>query len=250
MTSLNHYLWVGLDNENTTLDSIRCSSRLLALAILTATAMHMPNRATIYDICYQEFKQLVAKSVLSNDNTLEDVRALCIAAFWLPDLSWKLSGLAVRLATELELHTAFFKEPETKETHARARMWYMLYVCDHHFAIAYGRPPMVQTGLQIQQHERFLESPYADTVDFRLLSQVALFAMFMKMRETLCENASKLTVAEMATMVREYNIKLDQWRLLWEPRQGRLNFFASKGYENSHDAYLKITNSCPLDSVQ
>jgi hypothetical protein len=50
----------------------------------------------------------------------------------------------------------------------------MLYVCDHHFSIAYGRPPMIAESVQIREHERFLQLPFANALDYRILSQVHL----------------------------------------------------------------------------
>lgn len=230
MNSLNHYLWVGLDNESSSLESVRRSSQILTLSIMTATSMHMPNKTATYDLCYAEFLSLVSKSLFNHNHTLEDVRGLCIAAFWLSDISWKLSGHAIRIATELELHKAFVKAPESKEFHERARMWYMLYVCDHHFSIAYGRPPMIQECQQIRDHEKFLQFPYADTVDFRMLSQVALFSMFSKIYDVLGGGRDGQSAAEMMTLTREYNIKLDQWRLLWQARQRTFNALLSYAY--------------------
>jgi Fungal specific transcription factor domain len=82
--------------------------------------------------------------MLDRHHTLDGVRGLCIGAFWISDLSWKLSGHAVRIATELNLHRSFSKALKGEPGHVEAaRLWYLLYVCDHHFSIAYGRPPVI-----------------------------------------------------------------------------------------------------------
>lgn len=75
-------------------------------------------------------------------------------------VSWKLSGHTIRIATELNIHQPFSRAMEGDREHfLRARLWYMLYVCDKHFSIAYGRPPMIAESLQIRDHELFLQSP-------------------------------------------------------------------------------------------
>ncbi|KAG8419424.1 hypothetical protein J3458_004291 [Metarhizium acridum] len=120
----------------------KASSSLLTAAILAVTALHAQDDGTSFDVCYPIFLELVSQAMFDRYHSLDDVRGLCIGAFYLSDLSWKLSGLAVRIATELNLHQfcamAIGDRPEYVE---EARLWYLLYVCDHHFSIAYGRPP-------------------------------------------------------------------------------------------------------------
>ena len=67
--------------------------------------------------------------MLNRHHSLDDLRALCIGAFWLSDVSWKLSGYAVRIATERNLHQCYRKaiqgSPEHRE---QTQLWYILYV--------------------------------------------------------------------------------------------------------------------------
>lgn len=143
--SLNHYLWVGLEQLHSSLASVRRSSQLLTATILTVTALHIPSSAKTFDDCYNEFLNLISSSMFSKYHSVDDVRGLCIAAFWLSDgtsstprlddlltnpgeVSWKLSGHAIRIATELNIHQSFFKALEGDHEHfLRARLWYMLY---------------------------------------------------------------------------------------------------------------------------
>ena len=106
----------------------------LCAAILTVTALHMPNKEGAFKKCYAVFSDIASGSMLSHDHSLDDLRALCIGAFWLADVSWMLSGYAVRIATELNLHQCCRKavqgSPEHKE---QARLWYILYVYQFFF---------------------------------------------------------------------------------------------------------------------
>jgi hypothetical protein len=63
----------------------------------------------------------------------------------------------------------------------------MLYVCDHHFSIAYGRPPMVSESIQIREHELFLASPLSDILDARILSQVSLMQILTRVYDRFSE---------------------------------------------------------------
>ncbi|KAJ6130867.1 hypothetical protein N7512_003647 [Penicillium capsulatum] len=185
--SLNHYLWVGLEQLHSSLASVRRSSQLLTATILTVTALHIPSSAKIFDDCYNEFLNLISSSMFSKYHSVDDVRGLCIAAFWLSDGT---------------------------------------YVCDHHFSIAYGRPPMISESLQIREHETFLELPLADALDFRILSQVNLFQILTRVHDCFAErrlphqDTSRALLSERNfPQMRSFNLEIDQWRILWHSRQ-------------------------------
>lgn len=114
-------------------------------------------------------------------HTLDDIRGLCIAAYWEPHLSWKLSGLSIRMATELNLHHAFyeaFNEPEItsearKECLEKARLWYLLYILDHQSSVTYGRPPVMSDELRpIKDYEILMASEHCEPGDQGLLAEV------------------------------------------------------------------------------
>ncbi|BAE63319.1 unnamed protein product [Aspergillus oryzae RIB40] len=90
---LNRYLWDGIALVHKDLTSVRNSSSMLSAAILAVTALHMPQKERLFDTCYTEFAKLASESMLDRHHTLDDLRALCIGAFWLADVSWKLSGI-------------------------------------------------------------------------------------------------------------------------------------------------------------
>lgn len=247
--SLNHYLWVGLEQTHPSFYSVRKSSELLTATILAVTALHIPTSAETFDKCYKEFLGLISSSMFSRYHSIDDVRGLCVAAFWLSDVSWKLSGHAIRIATELNIHQSFAKALEGDREHfQRARLWYMLYVCDHHFSIAYGRPPMIAESIQIREHELFLSSPFADAIDARILSQVALMQILTRVYERFAERrlpdkhtirSGGASTADGATAhdasasmlseedfvdVRNFNLEIEQWRMCWYSRQRANNF--------------------------
>lgn len=191
--------------------------------------------------------------MFSRYHSIDDVRGLCIAAFWLSDVSWKLSGHAIRIATELNIHQSFSKALQgDKEHFLRARLWYMLYLCDRHFSIAYGRPPMVSDSIQIREHELFLASPLAGVLDARILSQVSLMQILTRVYDRFSErrlpdvnyvrnvggNGSQISypLGHSSTakndevgsvMLSEadleglgsFNLEIDQWRMRWYMRQ-------------------------------
>lgn len=214
--SLNHYLWGGIALVHGDLMSVRRSSTLLTAAIMTVTALHIPGMEHVFDVCYAEFVSLVCATMLDRYHNLDGIRALAMGAFWLSDLSWKLSGHAVRIATELNLHQSYSKVMKGDRSHFEsARLWYILYVCDHHFSIAYGRPPVISEDFSIVHHEKFLQLPCIDQRDLRVHSQVSMFSILTDMYHHF--GADDVQLDDNALIhVRQFNRRLDAWRQHWE----------------------------------
>ncbi|KAH7363480.1 hypothetical protein B0T11DRAFT_329451 [Plectosphaerella cucumerina] len=217
--TLNAYLWGGIALTHDTLASARESSPLLAAAVLAVTALHAEDGGHAFDACYPIFLELAGQSMFQRYHTLDDVRGLCIGAFWLSDVSWKLSGLAVRIATELNLHRSAARAlRDGAQDVDEARLWYLLYVCDHHFSIAYGRPPVIPEDATIARHEAFLQLPGTGQADMRLHSQVAIFVILSRVYHTFGPDRSRLVANDEFESIRRYDADLFAWKRTWEPR--------------------------------
>ncbi|TKW53479.1 Transcriptional activator of proteases prtT [Colletotrichum tanaceti] len=219
--TLNAYLWGGIALVHDNLTATRMSSPLLTAAILAVTALHEQDEGRAFDICYPTFLELAGQTMFDRYHSLDDVRGLCIGAFWLSDISWKVSGLAVRIATELNLHQfcakALNKGPQHVE---KARLWYLLYVCDHHFSIAYGRPPVINEDATITHHEAFLTLPGITQADHRLHSQVAVFIILSRVFHTFGPDTSRQVARDEFEALKRYDADLGRWKLQWETRLG------------------------------
>lgn len=219
------YLWGSIPLVHHSLTATRASSPLLTAAILAVGALHVPGKEDVFDVCYSEFLHIVSSSMFDRYHSLDDVRGLCIGAFWLSDVSWKLSGHAVRIATELNLHQSFSKALRGDEEQIeRARLWYLLYVCDHHFSIAYGRPPVIDQDTSITCHELFLQLPGITNADTRLHSQVGVFLILSKIFMTFGPDSSKELSHQDFRAIAQFNADLNTWKVTWEPRLGKSVF--------------------------
>lgn len=219
--TMNQLLWGGIILVHRDLTSVRRASTLLSAAVLTVAALHIPNRTDTLNRCYNEYVSLVSSMALTRAHTLDDIRGLCVGAFWLSELSWKLSGHAVRIATEMGLHQSYQRLTRgNTDQYERAQLWYLLYVCDHHFSIAYGRPPVIHEDVAIRNYETFLEFPSVVPGDIRLLAQVALFMILTEAYRTFGSDTEQALTEEDFGQLRVYNVAVDQWRLLWQPRSG------------------------------
>ncbi|KAK1763677.1 hypothetical protein QBC33DRAFT_548927 [Phialemonium atrogriseum] len=217
----NHHqlLWGGVLFPYRTLDAVRRASALLSTAVLTVAALHTPDRAEVLQLCYDSFVTLVSNSFLSRRHNIDDIRALCLAAFFLPNLSWRLSGQAVRMAAEMNIHQSFQKLVNGDVSHReRVRLWYALYICDRHFSIAYGRPSAMHGDAAIFGVEKFIQSPSAEAGDIRLSAQVALFKILTEAYLEYGSDQNQALSEQDLERLRTFNIAIEQWRLLWQPR--------------------------------
>lgn len=86
---LDHYVY-GILADHDSILSIRAGSALLTAAVCAVAALHAADPS--YTVCYDEFVKDFAVQSTSRNHTLDDVRGLCIGAFWLSDMSWTLAG--------------------------------------------------------------------------------------------------------------------------------------------------------------
>ena len=97
---LDHYLYRIL-GSSVTLDGIRFSSPTLLCAICAVAALHSVELGSLYEPCYQRFANLAANLALAENANMNDIRGLCIGAFWLHRLSWNLASLGMALKTSV-----------------------------------------------------------------------------------------------------------------------------------------------------
>ena len=216
---INPLLWAGTLCPHRTTEEARSSSTLLVAAVLTVSALHSFGRAESLHATYENFVSLVSSSCLSRAHSLDDIRGLLIGAFYITNLSWRLCGQAVRIATEMNLHQAFqhfVQDPAN--SHEQVRLWYVLYVNDHQFSIAYGRPPIMHYDMAVRSIERFLAAPQATDGDIRLAAQVTLFRTLAEAYFLYGSDPDQELREEDFEKLRSLSISVDQWRLTWQTR--------------------------------
>ncbi|KAF1834146.1 fungal-specific transcription factor-like protein [Decorospora gaudefroyi] len=233
MQDIRLYLWAGVLFPYNSLDAVRRHSTLLTAAVLTISALHTPGRDEALQKCYNIFVSLVYSACLARPQNLDDIRALALAAFYLSNLSWKLAGLAVRNAVEMNLHMSYQKLMRGHEDQRdNVRLWYALYVCDHQFSIAYGRPSIIHEDIAIKNVDRFLDSPKTTPGDIRLGAQVTLFKILAEAYITYGSDPEQPLTEPDFQQLRLFNFAIEQWRLAWQARSAdspAIGSYPSKG---------------------
>ncbi|KAF9892876.1 hypothetical protein FE257_000465 [Aspergillus nanangensis] len=217
---LDHLLYRIL-GDHQSLDTVAASSPLLTAAICTVAALHSRSLGHLFEKCYREFRQLVAATTLSKEHNADDVRGLCIGAFWLHQLSWALAGTAVRIALEIKLNHGIYKALEgDRVAYMQTRLYYLVYVCDHHCSVLYGRPPMSRDCDSIKAAMRFLETENATEDDVRLVTQVKIWSISAAVFDTFGVDVDAPVPPHKLAQLRRFSISLDTWYADWSDRFG------------------------------
>ncbi|KAL5360636.1 hypothetical protein BJX96DRAFT_184690 [Aspergillus floccosus] len=180
---INPLLWDGMLCPHKSLHEARQSSPLLVAVVLTVAALHIPNREQSLHVTYNA-------------------------------LSWALCSRGVRVATEMNLHKSSLQFARgSLDSYELVRLWYVLYVCDHQFALAYGRPPMMHEDAAVRNAGKLLTSGLCSPGDHGLVAQVKLFRIlasgyFMHG----CDPDLELSGADFQRL-KEFDVSVDQWHL-------------------------------------
>ncbi|KAH6892449.1 hypothetical protein B0T10DRAFT_560038 [Thelonectria olida] len=204
----------GIGCHHQTLHELRQKSPILTAASLTVAAFHDPAFDDAYGVCKAEFRRLMEKSMFEPSLDQDCLRAMCIASHWLIDLSWMVSGHAIRRATERNL---YYNQSRTikqcgSEAADSTRLWYLLFICDQQLATLYRRPSMIQ---EVDDWEDFLASSLAIEEDQRLIAQVALMNILSSMREVLSSIKDEPTTKAHSSQLCHFQQRLDYWYARW-----------------------------------
>lgn len=233
MQDIRLYLWAGVLFPHENLDAVRRSSSLLTATVLTIAALHTPGRDDALQRCYNVFVSLTYNACLSRPQNLDDIRGQALGAFYFSNLSWKLSGLAVRNAVELNMHQSFQRLMRGREDQREnVRLWYCLYVCEHQNSIAWGRPPIIHEDVAIKNIEKFLDSPNTKPGDIRLAAQVSLFRILTEAYHTYGSDPEQPLTEPDFLQLRLFNLAIEQWRMSWQARSADspvIGSYPSKG---------------------
>ncbi|KAK5199959.1 hypothetical protein LTR92_000500 [Exophiala xenobiotica] len=231
LTHSDHYLY-GIASKYKDMETIRRSSSLLLTAICTVAALQDPTPSDLYSVCHAELRSLVSQFIFKPTVELEDLRGLCIACFWLSNMSWSVSGIAIRRACEIELQKSFYAiVPEAGRSSSPSpelvnpnppslaiecmRLWYLFYICDQQLSILYGRTPTLRDQETIQNCESYLAALPASTSDIRIINQVSLLRIMSAVADTFGSNVERRVPVIFKTQLDNFIRQLDHWVTHW-----------------------------------
>lgn len=241
LSKTDHYLY-GLASKYKDTESIRDASPLLLTAICTVSALHDSTGQTCYRVCDAELRRLVSISIFMPQVSVEDFRGLCIACFWLSDISWQVSGLAIRRGIEFDLHKSYNLVVGSNASDASlssrmditcqneavdcVRLWYLFYICDQHSSVLYGRPSTIHEQESIRDWEAYLSAVQDTNMDIRIVSQVALLRILNNVSMLFGPNLESRIPTVFKPELNRFNKQLDQWVTTWLSRSRKSHSFS------------------------
>lgn len=91
---------------------------------------------------------------------------------------------------------------------------------EHHFSIAYGRPPIIHEDPAITQHNTFTQAPTVTQGDLRLHSQVDLFIILTRIYFAFGPDVDLEVPESEFPKIDQFDIDLGDWKSAWLPRLG------------------------------
>ncbi|ORX92647.1 hypothetical protein BCR34DRAFT_500561 [Clohesyomyces aquaticus] len=227
LNRIDHFMYMIGGGKYKDLDSLRRGSPILTACICTVAALHDPMSNHLYGVCSREFRRLMAAAMFDRRIDRDHLRAMCIGSYWLHDISWTLSGYAIRRATEVNLNSNFHRviAENSEEAMDCMRIWYVLYICDHHLSILYGRPSIVREDFSISGWEELMKSPVFTESDKRLVSQMALLIIMSNVRELFGPDTGEPVPRAFAPQLMTFSRQIDQWMGYWTTELQKLHQF-------------------------
>ncbi|KAL1959028.1 hypothetical protein VTO42DRAFT_3269 [Malbranchea cinnamomea] len=223
---LDHFFYGHLQKYSN-LTEIRKTSTLLALTQCTVAALHDPNGTEAYDKLSRELRNVTSGLLFRTRLGLEDIKAFCMASYWLGDMTWILSAVVVRKAIAMHYHTSHLNQPRTdREGFYRSQMWLLIYLANEQISLLRGAPTC-GVSRDFINCETHLSSPYAGEVDRRLISHIDLLILLNRVRETYGVDTLKPIPFSLIPQLREYLLELERWGNKWSGRLARNHWLGS-----------------------
>lgn len=243
ITRLDPYSY-NMTAQYESLDDFRRRSPTLTAAVLTVAALHdVSAKPELYSLCSKEFKRLVANAMFERKIDVEYLRALVVGSFWLSDVGWTLSGYAIRRAGEFHLkacyyqltdslkHPSKYEKDQLCDARDGLRLLYLLYICDHHLSILYGRASIMRDNEHyILGYENYLACSVASDSDKRVAAQVSLLLLMSQIRETLGpeEDTGSPLPEFMLPRIKSFERDLENWVLRWSKTHSQSSMALSR----------------------
>lgn len=167
--------------------------------------------------------------------SVEIVQAYLLLALWgcgaveryEQDKTWLLLGMAIRMATDLNLHrkTAMTSQDTQEgkardlEVHNRERTWIMCFVLDRSFSAQMGKPNSIKEDYIIRHTKEWYSSPVANASDPSLAAYAELQRIVSRSLEFLysgTDTASGLQVnCDYLLIIKTFETQILAWKNEW-----------------------------------
>ncbi|SPO36640.1 uncharacterized protein PSFLO_02111 [Pseudozyma flocculosa] len=219
-----------------------CSrSPFLFTCICTVASKFYERRPDLHAKCLGLVKNLAFAVMSRGFKSIEIVQGFLLLSMWNQpaerfeeDMTWLFSGIAIRIATDLNLHrksvASFSGNPSPddpavldreREILNRERTWYMCFIVDRSISAQMGKPYTIKEDW-IVRNCRSWGSRFSRTWDIGISALVDLHRIQSRQLDFLYSGTSSVsglnTEIDYSMVLPVFNEQLEEWRELWRWR--------------------------------
>ncbi|KAI0749472.1 hypothetical protein C8Q80DRAFT_1269350 [Daedaleopsis nitida] len=176
-------------------------SPLLFTTICGIASRYYGERPELYQQAMTCARLAGGSTLIGGQKSVETVAAYLLLALWpVPARKWEEDrafvylGLAIRIATDINLHhmatVEHHNEQHAREVLNRTRIWLCCYVHDRAFSSQYGKAPIISNTDYVANHTEFWykSSPYNMSDDIHLCARRAVMRALADYRGVIFSN--------------------------------------------------------------
>jgi hypothetical protein len=124
------------------------------------------------------------------------------------------------MASQLDLHRCITKMPHIKHAcYERTRLYFLVYIVDHHCSLIYGRPPMTREWRSLKHPRAFLDSALTRRSDADLIGQVEYWSIGRQVFHSFGADIESPAANQRPSALEELSDAYDQWHRDWPSPQ-------------------------------
>lgn len=195
----------------------------LFTVVCAISSRYYVEKSEIYPIAMHFAKHSAANALIDGWKSVELCQAYILMSIyavpakrWEEDRSWLYTGLAIRIATDLNLHQASTTkakdEKEEREALNRARVWMICYNLDRSTATQFGKPSTIKEDYIVRNARGwYKKSPYNLSHDVHLCAYSALLQIVARFHDEIFSDPSAPSGLNKNVDFRKITMKHDEF---------------------------------------
>ncbi|EMD31564.1 hypothetical protein CERSUDRAFT_119609 [Gelatoporia subvermispora B] len=220
-THLNPHVSL-LDRELHTPASTFARCPFLFTVVCAVSSRYYTEKSEIYPIAMHFAKHAAAEGLLNGWKSVELAQAYILMSIysvparrWEEDRSWLYTGLAIRIATDLNLHQISTVQPKN-EQHKReiwnqTRLWLICYNLDRSSATQYGKPSTIRENYTVRHSaDWYKKSRLNHPFDIGLCAYTAQLRIMAKFHDEVFSDPNSPTGLNQNLDFRAVTLRFDE----------------------------------------
>lgn len=211
-----------LDREIHTVQSTFARCPFLFTVVCAISSRYYKDKSEIYPIAMHFARRAAADGLLNGWKSVELAQAYILlstyavpARRWEEDRSWLYIGLAIRIATDLNLHQLSTAKPRNdqhrREILNQERLWLICHNLDRSMATQFGKPSTIREDYIIRTSENwYKKSPLNHPWDCGQSSYTQLLRIMTRFHEEIYSDPTTPTGLNQSLDFREVSVRHDE----------------------------------------